>query len=166
MTTPQRAHRLDARAMSDHAAPTVADRQGAGGADRERPKVARRPKQTTPESDACRNPAPPTDFFRHRSNDGDRMRHAQQERSMQGIDRRRMLREVLCGAAAATVGIGLMAGAGEATPLALEKNLPEKADDLVEEAQWGPGPGPGRWRGRRRWVCWRNRWGRRVCGWR
>ena len=90
---------------------------------------------------------------------------------MQGIDRRSMLRHVLCGAAAATVGIGLMADAAEAVPLALEKNLAGKADDLVEEAQWGPGPGrwrgpPGRWRGRRRWVCWRNRFGRRVCGWR
>ena len=80
---------------------------------------------------------------------------------MQGIDRRGMLRDVLCGAAAAVVGIALMADAG-ATPLALEKNLAGKADDLVEEAQWGPGP----WHRRRRWVCWRNRWGRRVCGWR
>lgn len=88
---------------------------------------------------------------------------------MQGIDRRSMLRDVLCGAAAASVGIALMADAAEAIPLALEKNLAGKADDLVEEAQWGPAPGrwrrPG-WRGRRRWVCWRNRFGRRVCGWR
>ena len=37
---------------------------------------------------------------------------------MQGIDRRRMLRDVLFGAAAVTVGITLMADAGEATPLA------------------------------------------------
>jgi len=37
---------------------------------------------------------------------------------MQGIDRRRMLRNVLFGAAAVTVGITLMADAGEATPLA------------------------------------------------
>jgi hypothetical protein len=80
---------------------------------------------------------------------------------MQGIDRRRMLRDVLCGAAAATIGIALMADAGEATPLALEKNPAGNADDLVEQAGW-----PGRWRGRRRWVCWRNRWGRRECGWR
>ena len=43
---------------------------------------------------------------------------------MQGIDRRRMLRDFLCGAA--TVAIALMADAGEATP---------------EEAQMGP-PGP------------------------
>jgi hypothetical protein len=87
---------------------------------------------------------------------------------MQGIDRRRMLRDVLCGAAAATLGIALMADAGEATPLGLEKNPAGKADDyLVEEVQLvlpGPRPGP-RW-GRRRWVCRRNIWGRRVCGWR
>ena len=90
---------------------------------------------------------------------------------MQVMDRRRVLRDVLCGAAAATVGIALMAEAGEAMPLAQEKNLADKTDDLVEEAQWGPGwhgpgwRGPG-WRRGRRWVCWRNRWGRRVCGWR
>lgn len=86
---------------------------------------------------------------------------------MQGMDRRQMLRDVLCGGAAAAVGIALMAEAGEAMPLAQEKNLADKTDDLVVEAQWGPpgwgGPGGGR---RRRWVCWRNRWGRRVCGWR
>src|SRR5215813_478209 len=39
-------------------------------------------------------------------------------KTMQGIDRRRMLRDVLFGAAAVTVGITLMADAGEATPLA------------------------------------------------
>jgi len=60
---------------------------------------------------------------------------------MQGVDRRRMLRAALCGAAAATVGLALMAGAGEATPLALEKKPGGKADDLLEEAQVGP-PGP------------------------
>jgi len=90
---------------------------------------------------------------------------------MQNVDRRGMLRCVLGGAAAATtVGITLMADTGEAMPLAREKNPAEKADDLVEEAGWrGPGgwgPGPRPWRRGRRWVCWRNRWGRRVCGWR
>lgn len=83
---------------------------------------------------------------------------------MQVMDRRRVLRDVLCGAAAATVGIALMAETGEAMPLAIEKNLAGPADDLVEQAQWRR-PGPP-WRRRRRWVCWRNRWGRRVCGWR
>jgi hypothetical protein len=77
-----------------------------------------------------------------------------------------MLRDVLCGAAAVTVGIALMTEAGEAVPLAQEKNLADKADDLVEEAQWAPGWGGPGWGRRRRWVCWRNRWGRRVCGWR
>jgi hypothetical protein len=67
----------------------------------------------------------------------------------------------------------------EAMPLALEKDLGTKADDLVEKAQAvtgrppgrpdGPSFAPPRRRGRRpprrRWVC---RWhrGRRVCGWR
>ena len=85
---------------------------------------------------------------------------------MEGIDRRRMLRDVLCGAAAVTVGVTLVAETGEATPLAMEKSPPAKADDLVEEAGW-----PGRWGGppwRRRWGwggrrCFRNRCGRLVC---
>jgi len=94
---------------------------------------------------------------------------------MQGIDRRMMLRDVLCGAAAATVGIALMAVEGEATPLALEKSPAGKADDLIEGKADDLIEGKGDdlieevgWRGRRRrrWVCWRNRWGRRTCGWR
>ncbi len=89
---------------------------------------------------------------------------------MQTMDRRAMLREVLCGAAAAAVGVTLIADAGEATPLAVEKSPAGRADDLVEEAGWpgrwrgGPWRGGwrGGWRGRR---CWWNRWGRRVCAW-
>ena len=81
---------------------------------------------------------------------------------MRGIDRRRMLRDVFGAAAAATVGLTLMADAGEATPLALEKDTAAKAADLVEQAGSRPGP----WRRGRRWRCWWNRWGQRQCGWR
>jgi hypothetical protein len=51
-----------------------------------------------------------------------------------------------------------------AAPIALEKDLDEKADNFTETAQAVVVTGPRR-RRRRRWVCWRHR-GRRVCGWR
>ena len=81
---------------------------------------------------------------------------------MHGIGRRRVLQDVLGAAAAATVGVALMANAGEATPLALERNPAGKAVDLVEKAGSRPGP----WRAGRRWRCRWNRWGQRTCGWR
>jgi hypothetical protein len=85
---------------------------------------------------------------------------------MNVIDRRTMMRSVLGGAAAATVGVTaamtLAPNPVEAMPLALDKDLPAKTDDLVREAQVVVVP-PRR-RRRRRWVCrWRR--GRRVCGW-
>jgi hypothetical protein len=77
---------------------------------------------------------------------------------MQAIDRRNALRAVLCGGAVAAAGLVLTWDELESAPLALEKDLAKKTENLVEEAGWR------RWR-RRRWVCWWSR-GRRVCGWR
>jgi hypothetical protein len=85
---------------------------------------------------------------------------------MDVIDRRSMMRTLVCGAAVAGVGataaVTLIPQAVEAAPLTLDKSLPAKTDDLVREAQVvvvNP-----RRRRRRRWVCrWRR--GRRVCGW-
>jgi hypothetical protein len=79
---------------------------------------------------------------------------------MKTIDRRSVIRSVMGGTIVAGAGIGLgltlMPNVVEATPLAMDKSLPARTDDLVENAQW---------RRRRRWVCWWHR-GRRVCGWR
>jgi len=77
---------------------------------------------------------------------------------MQAIDRRRMLRDVLCGGAVAAVALALTADELNSAPLALEKDLAKQAADLAEDAGWRRGR-------RRRWVCWWHR-GRRVCGWR
>ena len=77
---------------------------------------------------------------------------------MQAIDRRRVLRDVLCGGAVAAVGLVLTAAELESAPIALEKDLADKTPDLAEDAGWRRGR-------RRRWVCWWSR-GRRVCGWR
>jgi hypothetical protein len=79
---------------------------------------------------------------------------------MKPIDRRTMLRDLLGGAAVATVGPALTPDAADTAPLTLEKNLAAKTDRAVEQAQVVIGP-----RRRRRWVCWWSR-GRRVCGWR
>ena len=93
---------------------------------------------------------------------------------MDAIDRRGALRSIFGGVVAAGLGAGLLAGSAEAVPLAMEKDLGRKADDLWEKAQpvqaWPPGrPVPPHrrrhHRRRRRWVCWWHR-GRRVCGWR
>lgn len=88
---------------------------------------------------------------------------------MNAIDRRCVLRDFLGGAlvvtaGVATAGLAFSPDEAEAIPLAMEKGLAGKADDLVEKAQVVIGPRRGRGRGRRRWVCrWRR--GRRVCGW-
>src|SRR5262252_3683185 len=113
---------------------------------------------------------------------------------MNPIDRRSMLRDVLCGAlvvtaAVATVGLTSSPHEAEAVPLAMEKDLAGKVDDLIKKAQAGPsdrrpsgggpsgggpsGGGPSNRRPsdrrrpsrrRRRWVCWWSK-GRRRCGW-
>jgi len=78
---------------------------------------------------------------------------------MKTIDRRSAIRSIVGGTVVAGVGMGLglalTPNVVEATPLAMDKSLPAKTDELVEKAQWR----------RRRWVCWWHR-GRRVCGWR
>jgi hypothetical protein len=78
---------------------------------------------------------------------------------MKTIDRRRLVRGILLGAAAA----GLALAPGAATPMPLDDRLPGALDDWVEKAQVVV-VNPGR-RRRRVWRCWWNR-GRRVCGWR
>ena len=95
---------------------------------------------------------------------------------MDAIDRRSALRTLLCGAVTAGLGVGLLANSAEALPLAIEKELGRKADEIREKAQpvqARPRP-PGRpiphhrrrhHRRRRRWDCWWHR-GRRHCGWR
>jgi len=77
---------------------------------------------------------------------------------MQAIDRRTVMRDVLCGGVVAAVALTLSAAKVESAPIALEKDLAKTAPNLVEDAGW-------RRRRRRRWVCWWSR-GRRVCGWR
>ena len=92
---------------------------------------------------------------------------------MDAIDRRDVLRTLLCGAVAAGLGASLLSGPAEAMPLAMQKDLGKKADDFTHEAQavaTRPSPRPIRHprrhhRRRRRWVCWWHR-GRRRCGWR
>jgi hypothetical protein len=96
---------------------------------------------------------------------------------MDAIDRRSALRGILCVAAAASLGVTLLPDTAEAMPLALEKDLGGKVDELKHEAQAvvvgrpprRPVVRPPRHRYRRRrgrrWVCWWHR-GRRVCGWR
>ena len=94
---------------------------------------------------------------------------------MDAIDRRSALRGLVCVAVAAGFSATLLPNTVEAMPLALEKDLGSKADDLKQKDQAvvgrpprrplaRPRPRP-RPRRRRRWVC---RWhrGRRVCGWR
>ena len=81
---------------------------------------------------------------------------------MTAMDRRSILRGILCGAAVATVGFSMMPNVAESLPLAADKNGAAKPDGLVERAQVVVGP---RRRRRRRRVCfWRR--GRRVCVWR
>ena len=99
---------------------------------------------------------------------------------MDAIDRRNVLRGILCAAVAAGVGANSFPSTTEAMPLALEKDLGSKVDDLKVKTQAVPSRPPGRpaarpprrppprrphHRRRRRWVCWWHR-GRRVCGWR
>ena len=92
---------------------------------------------------------------------------------MTAIDRRTVLGGVLGGAVVTIVGVAITPKVGKAIPFAAAKANPladnkigpvepEELEDLVEKAQVVVGPR----RRRRRWVCWRNRWGRRVCDWR
>ncbi len=76
------------------------------------------------------------------------------------IDRRGLVRGILCGAAAA--GLALTPGATDAMPF--DNRVAGSPDDLVEKAQVVV-VAPRRRPRHRRWVCWWHR-GRRVCGWR
>jgi hypothetical protein len=90
---------------------------------------------------------------------------------MDAIDRRSALRGILCVAVAAGCSATLLPDTAEGMPLALEKDLATKTDDLKHKAQAvvvrpPRRPLPPRHRGRRRrWDCWWRR-GRRVCGYR
>jgi hypothetical protein len=84
---------------------------------------------------------------------------------MREIDRRSVLRGILCGAAAATtIGVSIMPEAAKSMPLAAAKDGVAEPEDLVEEARVTVHVHGGR-RHRHRWRCWKHR-GRRVCGWR
>jgi hypothetical protein len=82
---------------------------------------------------------------------------------METINRRAMMRGLLC-IAAAGAGAALSSSSADAMPI--DTGLANAPDGLIEQAQWGRPP-PRHWHGprRRRWVCWWHR-GRRVCGWR
>jgi hypothetical protein len=97
---------------------------------------------------------------------------------MDAIDSRSALWGILCVAVVAGFSASSFPYTVEAMPLALEKGLGNKADDLqvkVQAVAGRPSRRPGRppprpalrprHRRRRRWAC---RWhrGRRVCGWR
>jgi hypothetical protein len=97
---------------------------------------------------------------------------------MDAVDRRSALRGIFGVTVVAVLAANSYPNHAEATPLALEKDLARKADDLREKPQpvatrprpplrRRPRPLPVRHRRRRgrRWVCWWHR-GRRHCGWR
>ena len=90
---------------------------------------------------------------------------------MDAIDRRSALRGILCVAVAAGCSAALLPDTAGAMPLALEKDLATKTNDLRQEVQAVVGRPPRRplpphhRRRRRRWDCWWRR-GRRICGYR
>jgi hypothetical protein len=106
---------------------------------------------------------------------------------MMEIDRRSLLTGILCGAAAATLGLTVIPEAAKSLPLDAIKAGPVKPQEIVEEARATVHVNTRRRRGAtvhvntrrrrgatvhvhgrhsgRRWRCWWHR-GRRVCGWR
>lgn len=84
---------------------------------------------------------------------------------MDAIDRRTLLRSAVGGAVVIGLAVTTLPRAAQTAPLALDKDLASKTDELIEKVQMGPPPPGWRRRRRRRWVCWWRR-GRRVCGWR
>ncbi len=82
---------------------------------------------------------------------------------MEVIDRRRLVRGILFGAAVAAAGLAVEPGTVSAMPL--DDRIPGAVDDWVEKTQVWVVPGLRRRPRRRVWRCWWNR-GRRVCGWR
>jgi hypothetical protein len=83
---------------------------------------------------------------------------------MKEIDRRSVIRGILYGCAAATVGLTVMPGAATSLPLGAAKDGVAEPEGLVEEAAVHVHVHPRRHR-HRRWRCRRHR-GRKVCGWR
>jgi hypothetical protein len=83
---------------------------------------------------------------------------------MTEIDRRAVLTGMICGAAAATIGLAAIPRAAQSMPLGAIKAGAVKPEDLVEEARVTIHVHPRRHHGRH-WRCWWQR-GRRVCGWR
>jgi hypothetical protein len=84
------------------------------------------------------------------------------EQPMKEIDRRRLVRGILFGAAAT----GLAFASGAATAMPLDDRLPGALDDWIEKAQAVVvTSGPRRRHRRRVRRCWWHR-GHRVCGWR
>jgi DNA-binding transcriptional LysR family regulator len=84
---------------------------------------------------------------------------------MEQIDRRRVLTGLLCGVAAASLGVSVLPKMARSTPLATAaKEGLVKPDALVEEARVTVYVGSRHHHRRRRWRC---RWhrGRRICGW-
>jgi len=84
---------------------------------------------------------------------------------MNAIDRRSVLKGLLCGAAVTTVGLSILPKFAEAVPLSAVKSGAVKPEPLVEEARVTVHVHPRRRHRNKRWRCWRHR-GRRVCGWR
>jgi hypothetical protein len=84
---------------------------------------------------------------------------------MKELDRRAILRGMICGAAVATIGLAAIPRAAQAMPLGALKANAVKPENLVEEARVTVHVHPRRRHRGRHWRCWWHR-GRRVCGWR
>ena len=79
---------------------------------------------------------------------------------MKAIDRRNLLRGILCVSIVASVGLAMMPKTAHALPLAASRAGVVKPEGLVEKARVTIHVHP-----RRHHRCWWHR-GRRVCGWR
>ena len=86
---------------------------------------------------------------------------------MKAIDRRDLLKGIMCGAAVATLGLAALPKEAKSLPAAAIQDGVVEPEDLVEEAAVTIHVHPRRRRRHhnRRWRCWWHR-GRRVCGWR
>jgi hypothetical protein len=87
---------------------------------------------------------------------------------MEFIDRRRLIRGILFGAAVAAAGLAV--GPGTVSAMPLDDRVPGALDDWIEKAQAvvvtsGASRRHNRRHRRRVRRCWWSR-GRRVCGWR
>ena len=62
---------------------------------------------------------------------------------MDKLNRRAMVRGILCGAAVVGVGLALPPGAPEAMPI--DASLAKTAEGSIEDVQWGPPPSTLAW---------------------